>query len=409
MGCSYFCSLRAGLYWRVYTTPFKEQPLLNAQLWYVYCKLLEKSIKFLSCMSIAVKSLSFVSCAAAGGFLAGVCAHKIRWELRREWFRTAYIDRGQKSLKAALLSAVPYVVVTRLVQRLIGKGLLSNFACVSIAFTSYQALFNQFYPKKNKHPWEVFASGCLSLSFFSVNSLLHEGLLKRLDPVIDNLLSGRIHIASANNQRLPYLAVPIGILAGKILTQSLFNFCNNVELKWPLAGRYGNRRKLTNFALGVLALASSTYVYKSPLVASATIGSVVYSYLRHQTAMSSAISSFFSIVVTAKCLDGSLASEFFSFQGARWGFSREAFKVFYIISVFGTGTALGCHFILQPEQEHHKKQWINRGYLAGSLMGMVALRILKGPFPQPPTKIFAVSIASYYFLGRKLAFKGLGL
>jgi hypothetical protein len=23
------------LYWRVYTTPFKEQPLVNAQLWHV--------------------------------------------------------------------------------------------------------------------------------------------------------------------------------------------------------------------------------------------------------------------------------------------------------------------------------------------------------------------------------------
>jgi hypothetical protein len=37
MGCSKFFALyEQVMHWRVYTTPFKEQPLVNAQLWHVY-------------------------------------------------------------------------------------------------------------------------------------------------------------------------------------------------------------------------------------------------------------------------------------------------------------------------------------------------------------------------------------
>ncbi|WP_215217236.1 hypothetical protein, partial [Candidatus Rhabdochlamydia sp. W815] len=33
---------KSRLYWRVYPTPFKEQPLLCVQLWHVYKKILNK-------------------------------------------------------------------------------------------------------------------------------------------------------------------------------------------------------------------------------------------------------------------------------------------------------------------------------------------------------------------------------
>jgi hypothetical protein len=222
--------------------------------------------------------------------------------------------------------------------------------------------------------------------------------------LIGDLLSGNENKFSVYHQGLAYLAVPIGILAGGILTQSLIKFCENKDLKNRLNAGYEYKSDIKHFALGVLALASSTYVYKSPIVASATIGGLVVSYLFRQTSARSTSVAFFSTIVAAKYLDGSLRSEFLSFHGASWSLSKEAIIVFYFISNVGMGAALAFRFILPTEEVHHMKQRINRGYLAGTVVAMAALRILKGSFPQPPAKIFVVSMASYYWIGRPMMF-----